>query len=118
MPNYLVIDGIKYELVPVPQPKEEKREEKGSILDGYVAEEGPIKEREAIKEAPTTGEVKKAVGKVSDYRERFKKRQITLADVKVMPQFRANLPKMDAELDKFTYGGEKLFFGKGLSADW
>ena len=114
MPKNLVIDGIKYELVPV-QPKEEKK----SILDGYVAEEPPKVLGEPIQKPPEiTGEVKKAIPKVSDYRERFKKRQVLASEVMTLPKFGRNLPKQDTELDNFTYRGEKMFFGDGISEDW
>lgn len=76
---------------------------KNDILMDYLVEE-PEK-------------VKKAVPKVSDYRERFKKRQISPLELIARPTLRRKLPQTDRELDRFRYQGEKLFFGPGIEEE-
>lgn len=63
-------------------------------------------------------EARMAQPKVSDYRERFKRHALTPQDV-TAPQSPVKLHQFgQEEFDKFSYDGEKLFFGEGLTYDY
>ena len=98
----ITIDKVEYRLVPVENQQTASSEPKEALMKDYGVEE--------------TG-VKKAVPEVSEYRERFKQRKLTLADInKNKPNLRP-LTQADGELDKFSHQGDKLFFGTGISYD-
>ncbi len=97
-------DGKKYRLVP--------------IEDGVEAPQGVSKPRKDdiladYQPSPPKG-VRKAVGKVSTYREKFKTKSLSLSD---LPRTKFNVAKIpmneDSNLDSQQYKGDKLFFGKG-----
>ena len=77
------------------------KEKPASILDDYE-----------------TKKVKIAVPKVSDYRERYKKRKIRIDDISAKPTILKKATKQDGNLDRFTYKGESLFFGEGLTQEY
>lgn len=87
--------------------KEVVEAKKKSILEDYVGEEPEIEAKG----------VKKAVGKLSDYRERFKEKKISTRELIAPPSARQDLVRTDGELDKFNYKGDRLFFGEGISED-
>ncbi len=99
----IVKDGKKYRLVPVE--------------DGVGGSQGVSKPTKDIKledsQPKASKGVRKAVGKVSTYREKFKSRTLSIAD---LPKTKFTIVKIpeDKSLDKFEYDGEKLFFGKGV----
>lgn len=109
----IVIDGKKYKLLPCeeeeesPPRTEEKKEE--SLLEAYSIEPKKVQQRKVG--------VEKAIGKVSDYRERFKRRALSPAEFVARPRLRPQLPQ-DRSLDKFEYKGEKLFFGDGVVQEY
>ena len=61
--------------------------------------------------------VKKAIPKLSDYRERFKKHQISPRELVVQNLPKEKLIKADGGLESFQYKGDKLFFGPGVEED-
>jgi hypothetical protein len=104
----IVLDGQEYYLVPVESkevvsvPDKAVVEEKDDILGDYGIEK--------------TG-IKQAIPKISDYRERFKKRKISPRELIVQPTVR-KIKQNDTSLDRFNYKGESLFFGEGLEEDF
>ena len=103
----IVINGKKYKLLPYQEEEEElpaKGERKENILEDYAPEE-------------RKGEIKRAVGRLSDYRERFKKRKLSPAELMARPATIAQL-RQDGSLDKFEYKGDKLFFGDGVVREY
>lgn len=102
MQDEITIAGKKYKLVPV-------EEKTSSILDGYKIEEN-------VQETEFRG-IKDAVPKVSDYRERFKKRQLKVSDVSVLPTAIEPEDKTGGMLEGYQYKGEGLFFGEGLQRE-
>jgi len=105
----IIVDGIEY-VAKVQEPEASqnansevvpsKSTSNTSVLDDY---------------APF--EVKDAVPKLSDYRERYKKRKVYMNEVKVQQKMMRELPKQDRELDSFSHKGDRLFFGEGISQD-
>jgi len=65
-----------------------------------------------------TNVVKKAVSKVSDYRERFKQRKILPSEIIAKPGIRKKIVQQDGNLGKFEHAGEKLFFGEGTTQEF
>lgn len=106
----IVIDGVEYQLVPVGVG------EVKDVLDDYSIE-SPVRAEEPVATTPINNGVKVAEPKVYDYRERYKQGKIYLTDVVAPTKILHNLPKLDTELDKFEYKGEKLFFGDGLEQE-
>lgn len=111
MDKYVTIKGVKYKLTPV----------KKSLVEQYsgVAElvkHLPVKEENAGSNPVPRAEVKDAVPKVSDYRERFKKRQIRPDEVIVKAKFRTNLNDANTK-PEFRVGGENMFFGSGVEQE-
>ena len=103
----IVLDGQEYYLVPVEDkevvsvPDEAVVEKNDDILSDYGIEK--------------TG-IKQAIPKISDYRERFKKRKISPRELIAPPSIR-RIKQNDGNLDRFSYKGENLFFGEGLEED-
>ena len=91
----MIIDGVEYELNPVQKVQVKEKED---ILSGYEISE-PIK-------------AKRAQPKVSEYREKFKRRELSLSDIKKGKPNRNPLPKIR---DTRISGGD--WFGEGLEYD-
>jgi len=106
MTKTIIIDGKKYRLLPY-------QEEKQEIQSKEKVEEESLWEDHGVENK----EVKKAVGKVSDYRERFKRRELSPVELVSKPKIVRQLKK-DRSLDKFSYKGEKLFFGEGIQQEY
>ena len=102
----IILNGKKYRLLPY-------QEEKQGVQQEEKVEEESLWEDYGVKNK----EVKKAVGKISDYRERFKKRRLSPAELIARPKIMKQL-KQDKSLDKFSYKGENLFFGEGLQREY
>lgn len=100
------IQGKKYRLVPI-------EEETHSILDDYKIQSQNDLPQE---EVPEKSGIKDAVPQVSDYRERFKRKELKASDV-IAPPARVERKKVDSSLDSYSYKGEGLFFGPGLEDD-
>lgn len=111
MDKHIIIEGKRYRLVPDDQ----------DIVDAYVKSSGvaqsverlPVKEKDA-----GSSPVPRAVPKISDYRERFKKKQVRINEITATPQIATNLPKLDSELDSYTYKGDRMFFGEGTVREY
>lgn len=101
----ITIGGKKYRLVPID-------EEPRSLVDEYAPPTTPT-----LPITPQTPGVRKAEPKVFDYRERYKNKEVYQDEIKVPHKVMKHLPKLDHELDKFTYKGESLFFGEGLEEE-
>jgi hypothetical protein len=64
-------------------------------------------------------DIKVAQPKISEYRERFKKHQLTKSDVTANPFNRGPLYQFGQdEFSKFKENGKDLFFGNGLEEDY
>ena len=98
----IVLEGQEYWLVPVKDGVEAHQSDSKPLNEDIVAEYQP----------PVSKSVKKAVGKLSTYRERFKQRKLSLADLPKRKLTVVQIPE-DKSLDGFNYEGEKLFFGPG-----
>ena len=105
----IVLNGRKYKLIPV-------EEETHSILDDYKVE---YKNEDVVEkiEQDTKGEVRDAVPRLSDYRERYKQRKIRANEIQVAPRIIEVEDKTEGMLDGYEYKGEGLFFGAGLEQD-
>jgi hypothetical protein len=109
---YIVIEGKKYELIPVNEEQVE------NLVDEYtLSKTEPDRERVSRLEQYAQPEVKDAVPKVSNYRERYKQRKIRLKDISAPPKRYSKLDKTDSMLDEYSYKGEKLFVGPGLQEE-
>ena len=103
----IIVDGKKYKLVPVED-----------AFEDYKAVEEKVETSEGTPQ-PSVSEsvgVRKAVPKVSDYRERYKKRQVMMSEVTAPPR-RVQIKQRDSVLEGYNYKGESLIFGEGLSED-
>jgi len=98
----IVLEGKEYWLVPVEDGVETHQSVSKPRNEDIMAEYQP----------PVSKGVRKAVGKLSEYRERFKQRKLTLADLPKRKLTMVEIPE-DKSLDGFNYEGEKLFFGPG-----
>lgn len=93
----VTIDGKEYELIPVENEAE-------SVLEDYKVQD----------EVQTETGVKDAVPVVSEYRERYKKKQVKFSEVSAPPKRYSKIDKTNSSLDDYEYKGEKLFVGDGL----
>jgi len=101
----IVLNGKRYKLSPYQNNEEGLSEGKEkAIMDDYLPDQ-------------KKGEVKKAVPKVSDYRERFKQRKIMRSELIARPSIKKPLKK-DRSLDQFQYKGDPLFFGPGVEEEY
>ena len=105
----IVLNGKTYQLVPLEddgKPRQVAPEPpKADLLSEYQVDEKPLPG------------ITRAVPKVSQYREKFRTRTLSLADLPRVHKVYHQLPKQDAELDNFRYQGEKLFFGPGIEQE-
>jgi hypothetical protein len=108
MDEYIIKNGKKYKLTLV-------EEEEDDLVKAYISASEGVEQVSNPSQNSTTRE---AIPKVSEYRERFKKRQLSILDVKkAKPNYTAPLVKNDASLEQFNYKGEKLFFGEGITRE-
>ena len=124
----MVLDGVKYRLVPMEEENEPlpaSNEVLGTENDDLVnlyTQKGGEKQNVNAKKDESTGfrassEIKKGVGRVSEYRQRFKEGKVRLTDISTPTAVLRELPRQDTQLDAFTYGGKSLFFGPGLEQE-
>lgn len=115
MDKFIVIDGKKYKLVPVEGEPED-------IVDSYTGKTEHWNIKPSIPQSESAQvegkEIAEAIPKVSEYRERFKNKQIRISDIKAKENYDIPLRKSDSDLDKFDYKGDKLFFGEGINVDY
>lgn len=117
MMKTVIIDGKKYELVPVKGKPEE------SLLDAYSGAEVKRQRHHPVKvekagSTPVSPAIKEAVPKLSDYRERYKKRQIRLDEVTVQPKVLKNLVNPANQLKSMKFKGDSVFFGEGVTQEF
>lgn len=62
--------------------------------------------------------VREAVPVVSDYRERYKKREIRMDEITPKRPVIEKIPRQDSELDSYRYQGDSLFFGPGVEVEY
>jgi hypothetical protein len=100
MINEIILEGKRYKLVPVEEEK---------------VQPFSWKDQENNKD-----EVIEAQPKLSDYRERFKRRELRPSDVKTEPKFMAGPKELNqGELDQISNKlGEDVFFGSGTEDDF
>lgn len=110
-PEFIIIGGKKYYLV---LAQEEKQEE--SLIDAYTGKQEEIVEIPPKQEAIT--EIKKAEPKVSEYREKFKNRELSPLELMTVRKPLTNIPRQDRELDNYKFKGENLFFGEGVQEEF
>lgn len=105
MQDEIIIQGRRYKLVPVEE----------SILADYE----PLPRSQEIGETNRQEDKKimDAVPKVSDYRERYKKRKVKASEIQVQPRIVEVEDKTEGMLEGYEYKGEGLFFGAGLEQD-
>lgn len=105
----IVIDGVEYALTPVKSPQTASDSPSEAKKDEMLKDYGIKTEEKGVK---------KAVPTVSEYREKFKKKKLSLADVRKNKPNPRSFSQADGELDKFTHQGNRLFFGEGVSEDF
>lgn len=132
----MIIDGIEYILVPKNEEKSHVNSEmpentsnspileflgQSSIDPDSNKEEKEIGTQVKIIEENNNRSVIKAVGKKSEYRERFKKKKLLPTDIAVLR------PKIDIdkfrdldiiELDSKRSSKSQMFYGPGIEADF
>lgn len=123
----IVLNSNKYVLVPENEWDEVKELLKFYLGGGRIQ---PIRSAEAVStvldynpvpEIELGGEdIRKAQPKISEYRERFKKRQLRKSDIIARPSDPMRLYQFgDDEFNKFADdNGKSLFFGQGLEEDY
>jgi hypothetical protein len=82
---------------------------------GYDAGKSVISDYVPVVTPPTAGV---AVPGVYEYREKYKQQKLKPQDVTTPRKQIESIPRLDSELDKFSYDGDSLFFGKGLEEDF
>src|SRR3990167_1450197 len=112
----ITLEVRRYKLVPIEDNKEEH-----SVLDDYIMGTDKhgisvFKANEPLPEIKNSI-VRDAIPQVSDYRERYKKRQVKVSEVTAQPRV-IEFERKDNFLDDYNYEGEGLFFGEGLSSDY
>lgn len=115
----IVLGSKEYYLVPVSDWEEV--EELLRFYLGGVPDIGPKKPSPEtnVSSIEVDGvEARMAQPKISDYRERFKRHALTPQDVTASPTPVKLHQFGQDEFDKFSYDGEKLFFGEGLTYDY
>jgi len=88
-------------------------------MDFYVApppqEEEPSQEATQPSSSPSPAPM--AVPTLSEYREKYKNRTLTAFDVRAKQSAPVPIKRLDADLDRFTYKGDALFFGEGVEQE-
>lgn len=107
----IVLNGKRYRLVPIEDDAVE-------AYIGAVAQRSEQRPVEAKTEGSSPSSSAVAVPKHSDYRERYKKHQLSLTELKVPPKILSKLSNQDGELDRYNYKGENLFFGEGVQQEF
>lgn len=119
----VVIDGVKYRLVPVKDEKKDNSE----VLDDYLGTENRLEsvtkpqEKVVPKAKSLEGVIKRAVGEKYGYRERYKTKTLKPSDLmtysrprKVTKQF--DPESMDPNASK--QAGYNVWFGPGTEIDF
>lgn len=111
----ITLGSNKYFLVP-----ESDWNEVEELLRFYLSGQKPKSPTPSVEPSISLdgSDVRMAQPKISDYRERFKRHELTKNDV-VAPPAPVKLHQFESEeFSKYTYDGENLFFGKGLEYDY
>ena len=105
MDKTVIVEGKTYKLVPVEE----------SLVDVYSGVGSKVDQSPVKAEVSGSSPIPRAVPKVSDYRERYKKHEIRPDEVIAKPNVPAKLLKKSKNSEDLGRGD---FFGPGLEMDY